>query len=195
MAGEYNYSSENRAILYRNSTISALKPLYSAEIYDRVVKVLDIDKKQGDGLLFWNLLGLELILICAAGITLLGNYSGLVIAGLIVSAVNFAVNEPGSILFWEIIILAYMCFGLITAYLLNRKTHNFRVLKVAGGSVTSLFLFGMLLPFIPAILIWTAIIGIPLVFNYRSISRAIVLQAIFKFIFCTGWLIIGNILY
>jgi hypothetical protein len=85
--------------------------------------------------------------------------------------------------------------GGIVNYLLNKKTDKLRLVKVLTGSAVSLLSWGLFTPLIPGLFIWSILVGLPLVFSYRNIPKAFYLQLIFKFIFSTGWIIIGNILY
>lgn len=145
-------------------------------------------------LFFLKLLALEIVLVCAAGSSLIWNYIGVFFSGVIVSAINLVINPAQDFWFWESVIILYMALGLAANALLNRQTHDFRLIKVISGSGSSFIVLGIFIPFIPAALLWAIFIGIPLIFSYRSVSRFVVIQLFFRFIFSFGWLIIGNIL-
>lgn len=151
--------------------------------------------RPGDrSLVFLKLLALEIALVCAAGSSLLSNYVGVVFSGVILSTVNFILNPVEGFWFWEVMLILYTGLGLTVNALLNCKTDDFRLMKVISGSGTSLIVLGIFLPLIPAALLWMIFVGIPLVFTYRNVSRFVLLQLIFRFIFSFGWIIIGNIL-
>jgi len=147
--------------------------------------------------LFLEYLVLEFLLIVAAGSSLFGVTIGIISSWLLLSVINIVHNYYAfqGIYFWELIISVYSLCGWTINYLLNRKTRNLRLVKVTAGSAVSVLAFGVFLPLIPGLIIWTLIVGIPLAFTYREIPKAFYLQLIFKFIFCSGWIIIGNILY
>ncbi|UWG95635.1 hypothetical protein LPY66_11980 [Dehalobacter sp. DCM] len=145
-------------------------------------------------MLFLTFLALEMVLLCAAGSSLIWNTLGIVLSGVILSCVHFVINPAESFWLWEAIIITYMGLGLAINALLNRYTHNFRLLKVVSGSGVPLVVLGVFVPLLPAALLWSFFVGIPLLFTYRSVSKFVLLQLIFRFIFSAGWLIIGNIL-
>ena len=140
---------------------------------------------------------LEFILILVAGACFLCGAKGILTALVLVSALNifhnyFLVNE---FWLWQIIIVAYTVFGFLLNYFFNKRTDELRVVKVAAGSAVSVLAWSIFMPLIPGLVIWAFLIGMPLVFTYRNIPGVFYAQLIFKFIFSTGWLIIGNILY
>ncbi|RNC29708.1 MAG: hypothetical protein AWM53_00325 [Candidatus Dichloromethanomonas elyunquensis] len=145
--------------------------------------------------MFLKLLLLEFFLVSMAGLSLFGGSKGIMMSGIMISAVNLIGNFHSNFWFWESIIILYSVFGFTLNNFLNHKTDQMRVVKVTAGSVAALLAAGLLIPFIPGFIAWTLGIGIPLVFTYREIPKALYLQIIFKFIFSIGWLIIGNILY
>lgn len=139
----------------------------------------------------------QAILLYLAGISLFGGTKGILGAGIILSFLNLYVNYSSSsvIFFWQIIIIIYTLTGIIINYLFNRSTENLRILKVSAASFSSLLNAGIFFSFIPALFIWTVLIAIPLIFNYKSIPKSLFWQVFFKFIFSLGWIIIGNIFY
>ncbi|NLI93626.1 MAG: hypothetical protein GX434_15970 [Peptococcaceae bacterium] len=145
--------------------------------------------------MFLKLLLLEFVLLSIAGFSLFGRNKGMILSTILVSLINYLINSPASFWFWEIIIMTYGILGILINSSFNHKTRHLRVVKVSAGSVAALLASGLFLPFFPALIAWTVGIGIPLIFTYREIPRSLFLQIIFKFIFSTGWLIIGNILY
>lgn len=145
--------------------------------------------------MFLQYLLLEFILISVAGLSCFWGNKGILTAGLILSTINIYYKYPSTFWQWEMIILGYLAVGIIGNLIFNRKTDHLRVLKVSAGSVAALFSSGLFLPLIPGFIAWTFTIALPLLFTYRQIPKTLYLQIIFKFIFSTGWLIIGNILY
>lgn len=145
--------------------------------------------------MFGEYLLLEFFLLSAAGFTLLWNDKGIILSWGVLTAINLLHNYPYEFWYWEIIISLMALTGIALNYLLNKKTHHFRVLKVSTASAVSLLASGLVLPLFPAFLFWSFFLAVPLLFTYRTIPRAVYLQIIFKFIFSMGWIIIGNILY
>jgi len=143
-----------------------------------------------------QLIVLELILLMVAGANILWGAKGILAGLIIVSAINCYYNclLENEFLFWQIIITLYVLIGLFLNYYLNKKTDQLRLVKVVTGSAVSGLAWSIFLPLIPGLLIWAFLIGIPLVFTYRKIPLFFYVQLFFKFIFSTGWLIIGNIL-
>lgn len=138
---------------------------------------------------------LEFLLLAVSGLPLLWGNKGIILAGLVVTALNYHGNTSLEFWYWEQIIAIYLLLGLITNLVLNRKTENLRVVKVSGATLTSLLISPLFLPFFLGLAAWLLLIAIPLAFTYREIPKSVYLQIIFKFIFSAGWLIIGNILY
>jgi hypothetical protein len=132
-----------------------------------------------------------------AGASFLWGTKGNITGFLLLSALNaFRYYYQADIFWlWEIMIAFYSLLGGIVNYLLNKKTDKLRLVKVLTGSAVSLLSWGLFTPLIPGLFIWSILVGLPLVFSYRNIPKAFYLQLIFKFIFSTGWIIIGNILY
>ncbi len=147
--------------------------------------------------MFFEYLLLELFLISVAGLSLFWGSKGIYFSLGIISIINFLANANYryGFWFWEIIILLFAFFGLIIYFIFDKRTHQLGIIKVTTGSATTLLIFGVFLPLLPAFTLWSLIIGIPLVFASREISREQYRQLIFKFIFSTGWIIIGNMLY
>ncbi|NLM20807.1 MAG: hypothetical protein GX207_03565 [Peptococcaceae bacterium] len=140
---------------------------------------------------------LEFVLIIAAGTGFLWGAKGIITGAVLVSALNifqnyFLVNE---FWLWQIIIVGYAVLGLMMNYFFNKRTDELRLVKVTAGSAVSVLAWSIFMPIIPGLLIWALFIGMPLLFTYRNIPGVFYAQLIFKFIFSTGWLIIGNILY
>ena len=146
-------------------------------------------------LILLEYLVLELFLIAATGFSFIWGYKGIFISSVLVTTVNIFNNYLFDYLFWEVIIFTYAFIGVAIKFFLDRKTNNLRVVKVTAGSAASLFFSGIFLPLILGMVIWSLLIGIPLTFSYRDMPSSAFLQIIFKFIFCSGWIIIGNILY
>jgi len=146
-------------------------------------------------LLFLEYVIVEFILISVAGFSLIWGNKGIVVAGVVITLLNFSGNNLSDFWYWEKIMGLYWIFGITCNYLLNRKTQHLRVIKVSIGTMASLFTSGLFVPFLAGLIAWVFMIVIPLAFTYREIPKSLYLQIIFKFIFSTGWLIIGNILY
>lgn len=144
--------------------------------------------------MFGELILLELMLILAAGLSLIWGYKGMLISWMLISLINYGYNHPEGFWFWEGLISSYTFLGVLINTYLGTITKNLRVLKVTAGSGGALITTAIFLPLFPAFLLWTVFLGIPLIFTYREISKAVPLQIFFKFIFSAGWLMIGNIL-
>ena len=138
---------------------------------------------------------LEALLMVAGGASLLWGTKGIFLSVLILTTINYYHNYYLDFWYWELIIIIIGLAGIILNSFLNRQTQNLRVLKVSMSSAASLFAAGVIFPLLPAFLLWSFLIGLPLIFNYRQIPPALRLHIIFKFIFFCGWIIIGNILY
>ncbi|MGI6449761.1 MAG: hypothetical protein ACOX3R_05510 [Desulfitobacteriia bacterium] len=145
--------------------------------------------------MFWEYLVLEALLIVAGGASLFWGTKGVFLAAIILTIINYYHNYLEDFWHWEPIIIFIGLVGIILNYFLDKKTQQLRIIKVSMVSAASLLAAGAILPLIPAFLLWSLIIGLPLLFTYRQIPRALYLQVIFKFIFFCGWLIIGNIIY
>jgi len=123
---------------------------------------------------------------------------GILFSWLLLSAINVyhhRVSIINTLIMWELIISAWVIVGLVINYYLNKKTNHLRLLKITSGSAASLLAAGIFMPLIPGMILWLMLAGIPFFFTYRKIPAAFYQQIIFKFIFSTGWIIIGNILY
>ena len=145
-------------------------------------------------LLFIKLLGLELLLLYLAGLTFFAGIKGIWISGIIISILNYIFNYSG-FWNWQLIIILLVLLGTLINLLLDRKTEQLRIVKVATGSALSLLTAPVFFSFIPAFLIWTLLIGIPLGFTYRKITKYVYLQIVLRFLFALGWIIIGNMIY
>lgn len=147
--------------------------------------------------MFLEYLFLEIFLIFVAGLSLFWGKKGMYFSLGIISIINFIanINYLDSFWFWEIIILLFAFFGIIMSLIFDKKTNRLRMIKVTIGSMSTFIFFGILLPLLPALTLWSLFIGIPLLFTYRKIPKYLYPQIIFKFIFSSGWIIIGNILY
>jgi hypothetical protein len=154
-----------------------------------------LKEKDGECMLFLEYLVVEFVFISMGGISLFAGNKGILIAGLTATVLNVLVNSPADIIFWEPFVVSYCLVGLLINTVLNRRTDRLRVIKVSGGSGAALFASGLFFPMIAGFLAWLLILGIPLAFTYRETPKSVTIQIIFKFIFSTGWLIIGNILY
>lgn len=145
-------------------------------------------------LVFLNLVGLELLLLYIAGISFFAGVKGTLISGLLISILNYMLNYS-NFWDWQLIIILIVLIGILVNLLLDKKTDQLRVVKVTTGSIASLFTAPIFFSLIPAFLIWVVLIGIPLGFTYRNISKYLYLQIFFRFIFALGWIIMGNTMY
>ncbi|KUO66991.1 MAG: hypothetical protein APF84_17515 [Gracilibacter sp. BRH_c7a] len=145
-------------------------------------------------MLFLKLIGLELLLLYVAGLSFFAGIKGILISGIFVSILNFIFNYQ-NFWSWQLIIILMVMIGSLINYLLDKKTHELRIIKVTAGSIVSLFTAPIFFSIVPAFLIWIVIIGIPLGFTYRNITKFVYLQILFRFIFGFGWIIIGNVIY
>ena len=143
---------------------------------------------------FLKLLVLQILLLYLAGLSFFIGIKGIWISGLIISVLNYSFNHA-SFWHWELIIALFVLVGTAINLLLDRKTKQLRVVKVTTGSIISLLTAPIFFSFVPAFLIWTVLIGIPLGFTYRQISKYVYLQIFFRILFALGWIIIGNSIY
>lgn len=145
-------------------------------------------------MVFLKLLGLELLLLYVAGLSFFAGVKGALISGIIISILNFILNDS-NFWDWQLIIILMVLVGILVNLVLDKKTDQLRVVKVTTGSITSLLTAPIFFSLAPALLIWVILIGIPLGFTYRNISKFLYIQILFRFIFALGWIIMGNIMY
>ncbi len=143
---------------------------------------------------FLKLLVLQMILLYLAGLSLFTGIKGVWVSGFMISIMNYIFNHS-NFWSWQLIIVLVVFFGTAINLVLNKKTEQLRVVKLTTGSMISFLTAPIFFSFVPAFLIWTALIGLPLGFTYRKISKYVYLQIIIRFIFALGWIIIGNSIY
>ncbi|NLP43936.1 MAG: hypothetical protein GX351_04865 [Peptococcaceae bacterium] len=145
--------------------------------------------------LFLEYLVLEFFLLIAFGASLLTQFQGIIFSSLILSVINYMNNVSSNFWYWEFLIIMFCIIGLILNYFFDRSNREFRLITITAGSSTILLGSLLVIPLIPGIVLWAAFIGLPIIFGIGNIPKTVLFQLIFKFIFSTGWIIIGNILY
>jgi len=145
--------------------------------------------------LFLEYLILEFFLLVAFGVSLFARYKGMLFSALILSGINFINNTASNFWYWQIFIILFCILGVVLNRFFDRRNGDVRLLNITAGSSALLLGSLIVIPLIPGIVLWAVLIGLPLFFSISNIPKTVFIQLIFKFIFSTGWIIIGNILY
>jgi hypothetical protein len=135
----------------------------------------------------------EGLLIAAAGITYVSGIRGLVIAGGLVSIINFSVNKITDFWMWEGFLILGSTLGILALIGLNYKARKVRAMSGLVGGIISLVLFGIFFTPILTLVSWALIIGTGL--RPRQSPGTLFwgfTPSICRAVLGLGWIIFGN---
>jgi hypothetical protein len=138
----------------------------------------------------------EGLLIAAAGMTFISGIRGMVIAGGLVSIINFFMHKTTDFWKWEGLLFLGFSLGILVLIGLDYKARKVRAITGFVGGIISLVLFGVFFTPVLALVLWGLIIGTGLRPNQNpgmllwsfapSLCRAVL---------GLGWIIFGNCFY
>jgi hypothetical protein len=135
----------------------------------------------------------EGLLIAAAGITYISGVRGMVIAGGLVSVINFSVHETTDFWKWEGFLILGSAFGILVLIGLNYQARKVRAMSGLVGGIISLVLFGVFFTPLLALVSWALIIGTGL--RPRQSPGTLFwgfMPSICRAVLGLGWIIFGN---
>ncbi len=141
----------------------------------------------------FRLVLLEGLLIAAAGITYIGGVKGMVLAGGLVSVINFSVHEITDFWKWEGFLILGSVFGILVLTGLNYQARKTKATFGLAGGIISLVLFGVFFTPILALVLWLLFMGTgfrPGPGSGRQIWGFI--PSVCRAVFGLGWIIFGN---
>lgn len=138
----------------------------------------------------------EGLLIAAAGLTFMSGIRGMVIAGVLVSIMNFLIHDIIDFWKWEGILFLGFSLGILLLIGLKYQARKARAITGLVGGIISLVLFGVFFTPVLALVLWGLIIGT----GFRPNQSPGMLLWSFAPSLCRavlgiGWIIFGNCFY
>ncbi|MDD2235015.1 MAG: hypothetical protein PHZ11_02855 [Desulfitobacteriaceae bacterium] len=138
----------------------------------------------------------EGLLIAAAGMTFISGIRGMVIAGGLVSIINFFIHKATDFWKWEGVLFLGFSLGILVLIGLEYKAGKVRAITGLIGGIISLVLFGVFFTPVLALVLWGLIIGMGLKPNQ---SQSMILWSfaptLCRAVLGLGWIILGNYFY